>query len=92
MSVTPLERFFFNTLPLRVFKYYGIKFWNLLFFWNCSGYLAPEYLIKGQLTEKADVYAFGVLIIEIATGKKNNAFTQGTSSVLYSVSKPLFPC
>ncbi|CAE5957914.1 unnamed protein product [Arabidopsis arenosa] len=49
------------------------------------GYLAPEYLIKGQLTEKADVYAFGVLIIEIATGKKNNAFTQGTSSVLFSV-------
>ncbi|KAL1207836.1 Cysteine-rich receptor-like protein kinase 1 [Cardamine amara subsp. amara] len=49
------------------------------------GYLAPEYLIKGQLTEKADVYAFGVLIIEIATGKKNNAFTQGASSVLYSV-------
>ncbi|VVA91832.1 unnamed protein product [Arabis nemorensis] len=49
------------------------------------GYLAPEYLIKGQLTEKADVYSFGVLIIEIATGKKNNAFTQGTSSVLYSV-------
>lgn len=58
--------------------------------WNCSGYLAPEYLIKGQLTEKADVYAFGVLIIEIATGKKNNAFTQGTSSVLYSVSKLCF--
>ncbi|ESQ34892.1 hypothetical protein EUTSA_v10007076mg [Eutrema salsugineum] len=54
--------------------------------WNTvTGYLAPEYLIKGQLTEKADVYAFGVLIIEIATGKKNNAFTQGTSSVLYSV-------
>ncbi|CAH2036894.1 unnamed protein product [Thlaspi arvense] len=50
-----------------------------------DGYLAPEYLIKGQLTEKADVYAFGVLVIEIATGKKNNAFTQGTSSVLYSV-------
>uniref|UniRef100_A0A1J3FLL0 Cysteine-rich receptor-like protein kinase 1 n=1 Tax=Noccaea caerulescens TaxID=107243 RepID=A0A1J3FLL0_NOCCA len=49
------------------------------------GYLAPEYLIKGQLTEKSDVYAFGVLIIEIATGKKNNAFTQGTNTVLYSV-------
>ncbi|RID58016.1 hypothetical protein BRARA_F01346 [Brassica rapa] len=49
------------------------------------GYLAPEYLIKGQLTEKADVYAYGVLIIEIATGKKNNAFSQGTSSVLHSV-------
>lgn len=62
-----------------------------MFLWGyCSGYLAPEYLIKGQLTEKADVYAFGVLIIEIATGKKNNAFTQGTNTVLYSVSKVSF--
>ncbi|XP_010532281.1 PREDICTED: cysteine-rich receptor-like protein kinase 1 [Tarenaya hassleriana] len=49
------------------------------------GYLAPEYLIKGQLTEKTDVYAFGVLILEIATGKKNSAFTKGANSVLYSV-------
>lgn len=62
----------------------------LFFFGNCRGYLAPEYLIKGQLTEKADVYAYGVLIIEIATGKKNNAFSQGTSSVLHSVSKLCF--
>ncbi|KAG2268722.1 hypothetical protein Bca52824_063277 [Brassica carinata] len=51
------------------------------------GYLAPEYLIKGQLTEKADVYAYGVLIIEIATGKKNNAFSQGTSSALHSLGR-----
>jgi hypothetical protein len=24
--------------------------------------MAPEYLVRGQLTEKADVYAFGVLL------------------------------
>ncbi|CAN6453207.1 unnamed protein product [Victoria cruziana] len=32
------------------------------------GYMAPEYIIHGQLTEKADVYSFGVLVLEIVTG------------------------
>ncbi|KAK8579504.1 hypothetical protein V6N12_069828 [Hibiscus sabdariffa] len=36
------------------------------------GYMAPEYLANGQLTEKADVYSFGVLLLEIITGKQNN--------------------
>ncbi|KAG4395653.1 hypothetical protein GLYMA_19G005700v4 [Glycine max] len=38
------------------------------------GYMAPEYLIQGQLTDKADVYSFGVLVLEIASGRKNNVF------------------
>lgn len=33
------------------------------------GYLAPEYAIRGQLTTKADVYSFGVLILEIVSGR-----------------------
>ncbi|XP_062116218.1 cysteine-rich receptor-like protein kinase 1 isoform X2 [Humulus lupulus] len=51
------------------------------------GYMAPEYLVRGQLTEKADVYAFGVLVLEIASGRKNSAFTLGSSSILHSVWK-----
>ncbi|XP_048446973.1 putative serine/threonine-protein kinase [Pyrus x bretschneideri] len=33
-----------------------------------TGYLAPEYALGGQLTFKADVYSFGVLILEIVCG------------------------
>ncbi|KAL7217575.1 hypothetical protein ACSBR2_010934 [Camellia fascicularis] len=35
------------------------------------GYLAPEYAIRGQLTRKADVYSFGVLLVEIVSGRCN---------------------
>jgi serine/threonine protein kinase len=34
--------------------------------------MAPEYLAHGQLTEKVDVYSFGVLVLEILTGRQNN--------------------
>ncbi|KAL4202901.1 hypothetical protein AMTRI_Chr02g265820 [Amborella trichopoda] len=36
------------------------------------GYMAPEYVIHGQLTEKADIYSYGVLVLEMVTGRKNN--------------------
>ncbi|KAG0585093.1 hypothetical protein KC19_3G257600 [Ceratodon purpureus] len=35
------------------------------------GYLAPEYATLGQLSEKVDVYSFGVLLFEIVSGRKN---------------------
>ncbi|PIN12641.1 Serine/threonine protein kinase [Handroanthus impetiginosus] len=34
------------------------------------GYLDPEYFQSGQLNDKSDVYAFGVLLAEILTGQK----------------------
>jgi len=34
------------------------------------GYLAPEYFVHGQLTKKADVYSFGVLVLEIISGRR----------------------
>ncbi|XP_038983734.1 probable LRR receptor-like serine/threonine-protein kinase At1g56140 [Phoenix dactylifera] len=35
------------------------------------GYTAPEYAIRGELSEKADIYSFGVLALEIISSRKN---------------------
>lgn len=51
----------------------------------CRGYMAPEYIVKGQLTEKADVYSYGVVVLEIVCGRKNNAFVEDSGSLLQTV-------
>ncbi|CAN4078967.1 unnamed protein product [Withania somnifera] len=38
-----------------------------------TGYLAPEYVLGGQLTMKADVYSFGVLILEAVSGRSSSS-------------------
>ncbi|KAL8508842.1 hypothetical protein ACS0TY_016157 [Phlomoides rotata] len=34
------------------------------------GYLAPEYLLTGRATEKTDVFSFGAVALEVATGRR----------------------
>lgn len=38
------------------------------------GYMAPEYAMRGYLTDKADVYSFGVVGLEIVSGKSNTNY------------------
>ncbi|KAJ0983256.1 hypothetical protein J5N97_011511 [Dioscorea zingiberensis] len=35
------------------------------------GYMAPEYAFRGEFSTKSDVFSYGVLVLEIVTGRKN---------------------
>ncbi|KAF8664139.1 hypothetical protein HU200_054887 [Digitaria exilis] len=41
------------------------------------GYMAPEYLYQGIITTKADIYSFGVIIIEVVSGRKIIPYATG---------------
>ncbi|KAL9234123.1 hypothetical protein vseg_009027 [Gypsophila vaccaria] len=43
------------------------------------GYMSPEYALQGRFSEKSDVFSFGVLLIEIVSGKKNSKFSHQES-------------
>ncbi|XP_050149363.1 G-type lectin S-receptor-like serine/threonine-protein kinase RKS1 [Malus sylvestris] len=40
------------------------------------GYMSPEYAVFGRFSTKLDVFSFGVILLEIVSGKKNNGFYQ----------------
>ncbi|XP_042463296.1 receptor-like serine/threonine-protein kinase SD1-7 isoform X2 [Zingiber officinale] len=44
------------------------------------GYMAPEYLSHGVFSFKSDVFSFGMIVLEIISGKKNKVFSQTSQS------------
>ena len=56
-----------------------------------SGYMAPEYAMEGLCSVKSDVFSFGVLLLEIISGKRNGGFylsEEGESLLTFVSSRP----
>lgn len=88
-SKSPIHQLI-NTLVLHWQYHYALPEISVLISsWLCtSGYMAPEYAMHGLFSSKSDVFSFGVLVLEIVSGKKNNSFHQsdGAEDLLSYVS------
>ncbi|KAK9706477.1 hypothetical protein RND81_07G128100 [Saponaria officinalis] len=52
------------------------KFGNTNRIVGTQGYMAPEYLMTGEYSDKSDVYSYGIMLLEIVSGQKNRTFKQ----------------
>lgn len=61
------------------------------------GYMSPEYVVHGEFSVKSDVFSFGVLVLEIISGRRNRGFAGESQSInllghvwkLYKEGRPL---
>ncbi|KAK9232486.1 hypothetical protein WN943_022732 [Citrus x changshan-huyou] len=54
------------------------------------GYMSPEYALEGIFSIKSDVFSFGVLLLEIVSGKKNTGFYRTDSLNLLGYASDLW--
>ncbi|KAF2308384.1 hypothetical protein GH714_006628 [Hevea brasiliensis] len=48
--------------------------------WKRSSYMAPEYVMRGHLSVKADIFSFGVVVLELISGQRNSTFSQSVEA------------
>ncbi|KAL4628480.1 hypothetical protein ACB092_05G241600 [Castanea dentata] len=46
------------------------------------GYMSPEYAMEGRFSDKSDVFSFGMLLLEIISGRRNSSFYHDESMSL----------
>ena len=50
-------------------------------FYVHSGYMAPEYAFNGLFSIKSDIFSFGIMVLEIVSGKRCSAFRPENDSL-----------
>lgn len=70
LLLKPQYLIIYNTSVL-IHNHKWLKFYNFF----CR-YLAPEYLMHGIVDEKIDVFAFGVLLLELISGRRALDYSQ----------------
>lgn len=43
---------------------------------TCSGYMSPEYAYLGHVSTKSDMFSFGVIVLEMVTGRRITGMTE----------------
>lgn len=71
-------------MPPRGYLPHALSFFRLTSheFYLLRGYTAPEYAVHGQLSEKVDTYSFGVVVLEIISGRRCNEMSPSTNEYL----------
>ncbi|GFQ05760.1 g-type lectin s-receptor-like serine/threonine-protein kinase at4g27290 [Phtheirospermum japonicum] len=54
------------------------------------GYMSPEYAIDGLFSVKSDVFSFGVLVLEVVSGKRNRGFSHRDTISTFLVMRGCF--
>lgn len=54
------------------------------------GYCAPEYATSGKLTMRSDIYSFGVVLLELITGRRAYDDNGGPDKHLVDWARPMF--
>ena len=65
---------FLSPLSLSLYLYVFFCTNRSFLYFLLRGYMAPEYATRGYLTDKADVCSFGVVALEIVSGKSNTNY------------------
>lgn len=73
--------FLINLAVMEISSRFFTKQFVFDHFHSFSGYLAPEYAMRGHLTEKADVFGFGVVALEILSGRPNSDDSLDTEKI-----------
>ena len=56
------------------------SFFSFSYVHACSGYMSLEYAMEGLFSIKPDVYIFGILLLEIISGRKNSTYYDDNST------------